>query len=71
MPRKMRVLCDGKMTQEELQAKMSRLRSEARDLDCLRNEMKQIKPDEEYQLSEASLRALQRIRKKWERYADD
>jgi hypothetical protein len=67
----MRVLCDGKMTQEELQAKMSRLRSEARDLDCLRNEMKQIKPDEEYQLSEASLRALQRIRKKWERYADD
>jgi len=71
MRRKQRALCGGKMTKEERQVKLALLRSQASDLDCLRNEMRRIKPGEEYTFSDASLRALMRIRRKFERYIDD
>lgn len=71
MRRKLRAISGGKMTEEEWQAKLAQLRSQAKDLDCLRNEMREVKPGEEDTLSDASLRALMRIRKKFERYIDD
>jgi hypothetical protein len=72
MPRpKLKVLCGGKMTKEERQAKLALLRSEAKDLDSLRNEFRRIKPGENYKLSEASIRALMKIRRDIERYMED
>ncbi len=72
MRRKLRAISGGKMTEEERQAKLALLRSQARDLDCLRNEMSRIKPGEACDFSEASLRALMMIKRKFEReYIDD
>ncbi len=71
VPRKMRVLCGGKMTEEERQAGMTMLRSRAMDLDCLRNELSRMKPGEVCNFSEASLRALERIKRRYERFGDD
>ena len=68
---KLRVLCGGKMMKEERQAKLASLLSQANDLDSLRNEFRRIKPGEEYELSEASIRALMNIRRKIERYTED
>ena len=60
-----------KMSKEERDKKLAELRSQAKDLDCLRNEFSQIKPGEKYTLSEGSMRALKRIRKKMERCNED
>lgn len=64
--RNLRVLHGGKMSPEERKQRLALLRSQTSDLDCLRNEMRRIKTDEEYELSEASIRALMRIRRKYE-----
>ncbi len=71
MPRKMKVLCGEKMTKEESQARMTMLRSRAKDLDCLRNELRRLKPGDPCNFSEASLRALERIKRRYERFGDD
>jgi len=69
--RKLRILPGGKMSPEERKQKLDLLRLQAKDLDCLRNEMKRIAPGEEHEMSEASLRALLRIRRKLERELED
>ncbi|HOO44725.1 MAG TPA: hypothetical protein PLM29_00745 [Deltaproteobacteria bacterium] len=69
--RKLRLLPGGKMSPEERKQRLALLRSQAKDLDCLRNEMEGIAPGEEHELSEASLRALLRIRRKLERELED
>jgi|GEM_PF-4551247 len=68
---RLRTIPGGKLSQEELKARMEILRSQAKDLTCLRNEFKKIKSGEEYELSEASIRALKRIKKDFEHYSDD
>ncbi len=71
MRRKLSIISGGKTTVEERRAKLEQLRSRARDLDCLRNEMRQMNPGETCKFSEASLRALMRIRRKYERFEND
>ena len=68
---RLKVICGGKMTKEEREAKIASLRSRAKDLDSLRNEFRRIRPGEDYKLSEASIRALMRIRRDIERCVDD
>jgi hypothetical protein len=69
--RKIKVLYGGKMSREERKAILAWRRSQARDLTCLRNEFRSIRPGEEYTLSEASLRALERMRTEIEKYYVD
>lgn len=69
--RRMKVIPGGKLTHEELKARIAMLRSHAKDLTCLRNEFRKIEPGEKYKLSEASIRALMRIRRKIEKYGTD
>jgi len=69
--RNLRVLPGGKMSPEERKQRLALLRSQAKDLDCLRNEMERIAPGEEHELSEASIRALMRIKRKLERECED
>jgi len=59
------------MTEDKRRAKLTMLRSHARNLDCLRNELRQVKPGEACNFFEASLRALAWIKKKFERLIDE
>ncbi len=68
---RLKIVPGGKRTLEEIKADLAELRSQARELTCLRNELRKIKPGEEYELSEASIRALKRIKKDFERSSDD
>jgi len=71
MRRNLRIVSGGKMTEDERRAKLAMLSSHAKDLDCLRNELRQVKPREACNFSDESLRALARIKKKFERLIDD
>ncbi len=63
---RLKIIYGGKLTPEERKARMEMLRSYAKDLTCLRNELRKSKPGEKQELSEASIRALKRIRNDFE-----